>query len=139
MLARQIVIGFCIAFILPLLVYTGVTVFYPQPKTEDYFKQAAPPPSTATAEERQQYAAKQQSERPGQQAAYREARRAFTQALILVAAPLGIAAILIGSLDRFTRLAPASSRAVRSRSRSDTGATGSTLTIGFVSSRCSAA
>jgi hypothetical protein len=97
MLARQIVIGLCIAFILPLVVFTGVNVFYPEPKASDYLTQPSPLPADATAQERQEVLAKQQSERKSQQAAYSQARKAFTHALILIAAPVGIVAILVGS------------------------------------------
>ena len=91
MLARQIAIGFGIAIIFPLLVYYGTSTFFPAPKRADYFR-AAPP--TSTPEERKaNFEVQQKSE-----AAFGQAARAFSRVLILVATPLGVAAIFVGTL-----------------------------------------
>ena len=56
------------------------------------------PPQDATAEERRQFLEKQRPEREAQQSAYTEARKGFSLALLLVAAPVGIAAVVLGSI-----------------------------------------
>jgi hypothetical protein len=94
MLARQIAIGFGIAVIFPLLVYYGVATFYPPPNRADYFSfPAVPPGPSASAEEREEYADRQRK----RQDDYNAAARAFSRVLVLVATPLGVAAILIGA------------------------------------------
>jgi uncharacterized membrane protein YphA (DoxX/SURF4 family) len=90
MLARQIAIGFGIAIILPLLIHYGVSTFYPAPRLESPIAQLAP---NATADERKEYFAQQQQ----RQKAYSAAAKEFARILVIVATPLGIAAILIGA------------------------------------------
>jgi hypothetical protein len=90
MLARQIAIGFGIAIILPLLIHYGVSTFHPAPRLEFPIAQLAP---NATADERKEYFAQQQQ----RQKAYAEAAKEFARILVIVATPLGIAAILIGA------------------------------------------
>lgn len=84
MLARQFAIGFGIAIVFPLLVYYGVRTFHSPPKwdTEVYS-------SPMTAEDRQR-----QRERRD---AYTARSKEFARVLIIVATPLGIAAILLGT------------------------------------------
>jgi uncharacterized membrane protein YphA (DoxX/SURF4 family) len=93
MLARQIAIGFGIAVIFPLLIYYGVATFYPPPKTTDYFRELTPPTPSATAEERKEYVEHQRKARD----AYNTAARAFSRVLVIIATPIGVAAILIGA------------------------------------------
>jgi hypothetical protein len=93
MLARQIAIGFGIAIIFPLLVYYGVSTFYPAPKTQDFFRTTSVCPTGATAEERRDCTEKQRLERE----AYNAAAKAFARVMVVVATPLGIAAILVGA------------------------------------------
>jgi hypothetical protein len=93
MLARQIAIGFGIAIIFPLLIYYGVSTFYPPPKTENFIKTNCAPGPEATAEQRRECAEKRRIE--GQ--AYTATAREFARRLVFVAAPLGVAAILIGA------------------------------------------
>jgi hypothetical protein len=93
MLARQIAIGFGIAIIFPLLVYYGVSTFHPAPKTQDFYRTTCVFPGGGTAEERRDCAEKQRLERE----AYSAAAKAFARVLVMVATPLGIAAILIGA------------------------------------------
>jgi len=96
MLARQIAIGFGIAIIFPLLVYYGVATFHPAPKVQTLIA-TNPLPANATADERKAYS-DQQRER---QEAYTAAAREFARVLILVSAPLGLAAILAGAYLTF--------------------------------------
>lgn len=93
MLARQIAIGFGIAFIFPLLIHYGVSSFYPAPKMQSYITTKLVPPGSATAEERKAY----NDERQNEQNAYAEAAKQFARVLVLVATPLGVAAILVGA------------------------------------------
>lgn len=92
MLAKHIAIGFGIAIIFPLLVYYGVSSIHPAPKTADYYKTRIGPPPTATTEQRKEFADRQQAERE----AYGAAVKQFSRLLVMVATPLGVAAILIG-------------------------------------------
>jgi hypothetical protein len=86
MLARQIAIGFGIAIVFPLLVYYGVRTFHAPPKwpTETISAQATP-------EERQR-------QRERREATYTAQAKEFARVLIIASAPLGIAAILIGTV-----------------------------------------
>ena len=92
MLARQIAFGFGIAIILPLLVYYAVATVYPAPKWND-FVSSSEISSTATPLERSKIEEKRRAERQ----AYEAAARSFARAHIVVAAPVGIVAILIGA------------------------------------------
>ena len=97
MLARQIAIGFGIAFIFPLLIHYGVATFYPPPKFQSYVTVTARLlPSNATPAERQEIE-EQRKKRQEQVDAFNAAAKDFARMLVLVATPLGVAAILIGS------------------------------------------
>ncbi len=99
MLARQIAIGFGIAAIFPLLVYYGVATIYPPPKTPVFVNATIMPPDP-TPEERRKYTQEQQAQRQEhqkQQEEYKTAAKDFARHLVVVAAPLGVAAILIGA------------------------------------------
>jgi hypothetical protein len=90
MLARQFAIGFGIAVIFPLLVYYGVRTFHSPPKwpeTEVLSPQA-------TAEERH---AREQRQRERREVYYAQSRD-FARVLIVASTPLGIAAIVIGTI-----------------------------------------
>ena len=93
MLARQIAIGFGIAVIFPLLVYYGVATFYPPPNRADYFAELVSPGPSASAEERKEYSDRQRKAASD----YNAAAKTFSRVLVLVATPLGVAAILIGA------------------------------------------
>jgi uncharacterized membrane protein YphA (DoxX/SURF4 family) len=95
MLARQIVIGFGIAIIFPLLIHYGVSTFHPAPRPESAV--AAPLPPNATPDERKEYFAQQQQQQQQRQKAYAEAAKEFARILVTVSTPLGVAAILIGA------------------------------------------
>ena len=99
MLARQIAIGFGLAIIFPLLVYYGVATIYPPPERPSPLATVYLPPN-ATAEERKDYQDKQrerEQKQKEQDEAYKAAAKDFARFLIIVAAPLGYAAILIGA------------------------------------------
>jgi hypothetical protein len=96
MLARQIVIGFGIAIIFPLLIHYGVSTFHPAPKLESSI--TAPLAPNASADERKEYFAQQQQQR---QKAYAEAAKEFARILVMVSTPLGVAAIFIGAYLAF--------------------------------------
>ena len=96
MLARQIAIGFGIAIIFPLLVYYGVATFHPGPKVQSLIA-TNPPPYNAPAEERKEYNDQQRQ----RQEAYTAAAREFARVLIIVSAPLGLVAILVGAYLTF--------------------------------------
>ncbi|HUI13408.1 MAG TPA: hypothetical protein VL048_08085 [Xanthobacteraceae bacterium] len=100
MLARQIAIGFGIAVIFPLLVYYGVASIYPPPQMQYVVSSVIVPGSNATAEERQKYQDEQREWQKAQHErseAYKAAAKDFAKHLIVIAAPLGVAAILIGA------------------------------------------
>jgi hypothetical protein len=91
MLARQLVIGFGIAIIFPMLVYYGVSTIYHAPRWQAYFDNL--PPFGTTPEERR---TREEAQR-AKQAQYRTAAQSFARVLVLIATPLGVAAILIGA------------------------------------------
>ena len=95
MLAKKFGFGFGIAIILPMLIHYGVSTFTPSPKWEDYndanyytkYQQAAP------GEKKQL-----ESQHNKKYESYRSHRKVFERNLFYVAAPLGIIAIVMGSL-----------------------------------------
>jgi hypothetical protein len=99
MLARQIAIGFGIAVIFPLLVYYGVATISPPPQLQ-YVVTAPIMPPSPTPEERQKYMQEQQAQRQEQQKRQEEyniAAKDFARHLVLIAAPLGVAAVFVGA------------------------------------------
>jgi hypothetical protein len=99
MLARQIAIGFGIALIFPLLIYYGVATFYPPPK-QQLIATVTALPANPTPEERQKYLDAQrerQQQQQKQRQAYDAAAKDFARHLVIIAAPLGVLAILIGA------------------------------------------
>ena len=93
MLAKKFALGFGIAVIFPMLVHYGVSVFSPEPRWEDYHI-VGQPPKDATREER----AKREQKGAELDEKWKEDTKRFEKRLFLVAAPVGIAAIIIGSL-----------------------------------------
>lgn len=91
MLARQIVIGFGIAVVFPLLVYYGVATVWSPPRYQELAVQSPAP--NATPEQRKAY----QDELHQKRQAFNARAEAFSRILISVATPLGIAAMLIGA------------------------------------------
>jgi len=96
MLARQIAIGFGIAVIFPLLVFYGVSTFYPAPKFPDNGTSECML-RAATPEQRVECAQKQRAARE----AYDAAAKEFSWRLVIVSTPLGVTAILIGAYLTF--------------------------------------
>jgi hypothetical protein len=99
MLARQIAIGFGIALIFPLLVYYGVAMFFPPPQSAGYVEAVILPPNP-TPEEKQKYLDQQRERQQEQQKrneAYKAFAKDFARHLVIVATPLGVAAIFIGA------------------------------------------
>jgi hypothetical protein len=90
MLARQIAIGFGIAVVFPMLIHYGVSTFFAAPK---YSVMVTATSAGASPEERRA----NEAERRQQQAAYEAAAKAFARVLVIVAAPLGLLAMLIGA------------------------------------------
>jgi len=95
MLAKKIVLGVGIAIVFPMMIHYGVCIFSPKPKWEDYriadyyikHKNASPKEKKKLQAE-QKRLVKQR----------KEATRRFQSHLFYVAVPLGIIAIIIGSL-----------------------------------------
>jgi hypothetical protein len=100
MLGRQIAIGFGVAIIFPLLVYYGVSTFSPAPKFSDFIQTEAEYRPGMTPEQRAERANKYKAATTS----YREASRVFSLRLLCVAAPLGYAAILLGSFRKSSGL-----------------------------------
>ena len=94
MLAKRFGFGFGIAIILPMLVHYGVSTFSPAPKWNEYYSNHYYQYQNATTEEK----AKLQAEDDKRQAQYQQKRKVFERNLFFVAAPVGIAAIITGSL-----------------------------------------
>ncbi|MDD5561978.1 MAG: hypothetical protein PHT50_07650 [Candidatus Omnitrophica bacterium] len=95
MLAKKFALGFGIAIIFPVMVHYGVSTFVPSPKWQerysgDYYQNY----NKATPEEK----AKLEEEKKQREADWTAKEKRFQLFLFLVAVPLGIAAILIGSL-----------------------------------------
>ena len=94
MLSKKFALGFGIAVALPLVVYYGVSTFSPPPKWEDYF----PAGSLARREKTPEEEVRLQQEESRRQQLYKEHKHHFVRSLFFVAAPIGIAAIIAGSL-----------------------------------------
>ena len=95
MLAKKFALGFGIAIIFPVMVHYGVSTFVPSPKWQErysgnYYREY----SNATPEEK----AKLDQERKQREMDWTSREKRFQRALFLVSVPLGIAAILFGSL-----------------------------------------
>lgn len=97
MLARQIAIGFGIAVIFPLLVFYGVSTFYPSPKFPDNYDSTECMMRADTPEKRVECTQMQRAALE----AYRAAAKEFSWRLIVIATPLGVAAILVGAYLTF--------------------------------------
>ncbi len=95
MLAKKFALGFGIAIILPMLVHYGVSTFSPRPKWQDYqienyysrHNRATPEEKVRLEEQREQLQRERQ-----------KAQKRFQRHLFFVATPIGIAAIIIGSV-----------------------------------------
>lgn len=95
MLAKKFALGFGIAIILPMLVHYGVSTFSPRPKWRDYqienyyerYKDASPEEKERLLEEKKELDRKR-----------REARKRFERHLFFMAVPIGIIALVVGSM-----------------------------------------
>ena len=92
MLAKRFGFGFGIAVILPLLVHYGVSTFTPAPKWQEYYQS-----SSVVAEETAQQKTQRTQERQKQEQEFRHKQKTFERNLFFVAAPVGIAAVVVGS------------------------------------------
>ncbi len=100
---RHFAIIFCIGIFYPMLIHFAVNAYQPLPKFEQVVVASArlaptTPEGWKAWEEEDRAAEKRRDERL---AAIDEATRPFYRDLILVATPLGIAAVLIGSFLGF--------------------------------------
>ena len=95
MLAKKFALGFGIAIILPMLVHYGVSTFIPSPKWEDYqvenYYERYQNASTAEKEELR----KEQTELNKKR---KKIEKRFGKHTFFVAVPVGIIAIIVGSL-----------------------------------------
>ena len=95
MLAKKFALGFGIAVLLPMLVYYGVTTFHPAPKWEDYqvedyyerYKDADSEEKATLRKERNELQDKRDT-----------AESIFEKKLFFVAVPVGLFAIIFGSV-----------------------------------------
>ncbi len=95
MLGRQIVIGFGVAMMLPLLVYFGAKSFMSAPPPQDYIYSQAFQPNI-TLEERAALQNERAAKQREQRAAYNQYASTVGMILLAVATPVAAAAILIG-------------------------------------------
>jgi hypothetical protein len=94
MWARQAAIGLGVAIIFPLLVYYGVRTFHAPPVWSEIVTVSARVYDAQTSPEERQ--ANEQKRRQQEQA-YNAAAKSFARILVVVSAPLGIAAFLVGA------------------------------------------
>ena len=94
MLAKKFALGFGIAVILPFLVFYGVCSFSPQPKYEDYsVKDYYERSQNATPAEKE----KLRQEQDALTTLRTSKEKVFERNLFAVSAPVGLAAIIVGS------------------------------------------
>ena len=94
MLSKKFALGFGIAVALPLLVYSGVSTFSPPPVWKDYIPTGSLVQRDKTPEEAERVF---QQRKRGEQAYYEHEHR-LVRHLFFVAAPIGLAGIIGGSL-----------------------------------------
>ena len=94
MLAKKFGFGFGIAIILPMLVHYGVSTFSPSPKWDDYYTNHYYQYQNATPEEKKELQVADNK----RQEKHKQHRKTFERCLFYVATPVGIAAIIIGSI-----------------------------------------
>ena len=95
MLAKKIVLGFGLAFILPMMVFYGVSTFSHRPQHRDYqIENYHEKHKRATAEEK----IKLEEERSELNEQRRVDRKKFERNLFFVAVPVGIIAVVAGSI-----------------------------------------
>jgi hypothetical protein len=95
MIAKRFALAFGIAVILPFMVFYGVSTFSPKPKFDDYsIKNYWQKLQDATKEEKP----KLEQEQEKRTADFNKLERTFERHLFWVAAPIGLAALIAGSL-----------------------------------------
>lgn len=94
MLAKKIALGFGIAIIFPVMVHYGVSTFVREPRWEDYNTRYYADYQNASPQEK----ARIDAERIQVENNRRAAEKRFQKFLFMVAVPLGIAAIITGSI-----------------------------------------
>lgn len=95
MLAKKFGFGFGIAVLLPMLVHYGVSTFSPQPKWQDYYGSGYYHDYQESDPEKKKGL---QLEQKKKDESFRSQRKVFERHLFYVAIPVGIIAIIIGSL-----------------------------------------
>ena len=95
MIAKKIALGFGIAVILPMMIHFGVSTFSPRPKRQDYqvenYYQLHQRATTTKKIELEKEKSQLNKE-------FKEHKKRFQTHLFLVSAPVGIAAIIVGSV-----------------------------------------
>lgn len=97
MLAKKFALGFGIAIIFPMMIHYGVSTFVHEPKWSDYFGCGLYDYSEYQNVSPQQKA-KLDADRRQREEQRRQAQKVFQRTLFFVATPLGLVAIVIGSL-----------------------------------------
>jgi hypothetical protein len=95
MIAKKFALAFGIAVVFPMMIHYGVSTWTPKPKWQDYQVQGLSNPHLSV-EERARLEAEQRNKQDQRKAA----EKRFEQHLFVVAAPLGLAALLIGAFLR---------------------------------------
>jgi len=98
MLARRIVVAIALAFLLPLVVYQGVTVIckVPQPFNAAVYDQRIA--ATKSLAEKQKISADRKAAQAANEAASKAAGERMQQMLFYIGFPIGLLAFLIGGL-----------------------------------------
>ena len=95
MIAKKIALGFGIAVILPMMVHFGVSTFSPRPKRQDYqVENYYQLHQRATTTEKIEL----EKEKSQLNKEFKEHKKRFQTHLFFVSAPVGIAAIIVGSV-----------------------------------------
>lgn len=95
MLAKKFALGFGIAVLLPMAVHYGVSTFSPRPKWQDYqIENYYERHERATPAEK----VKLEEEQSGLEKERREHAKRFQKHLFFVTTPIGILAIIVGSV-----------------------------------------
>lgn len=98
MRAKQFAIGIGIAILLPLSVYYGVLLFSPPPDSSKYYEQSQEYTQRLSQAKTQSEKEKISKEKSLHQKKQEEAQKRHQQHIFLVAYPVGMLAIIIGSL-----------------------------------------
>ena len=95
MLAKKIALGFGIAIIFPVMIHYGVSTFVPAPKWRDYYN---PNEYQMMKDAKPEEKAKLEEQRKQRQNQRMQGEKRFQRSLFAVAVPLGIIAIIVGSI-----------------------------------------